>query len=64
MQAFVTEELMWALHRERVEDARRVWLASRVVEQPGDDNRSSSGPSRAAPLNHYGPSGLRPAGGR
>lgn len=64
MQAFITDELIWALHRERVEDARRVWLASRVREDATNDKRSTSGPSRLAPLNPYGPSGLKPAAGR
>jgi len=58
MQAFITEELMWALHRERVEDARRVWLASRVAHKRGDDKPPSNGHPRRPSLN------LRPAGGR
>jgi hypothetical protein len=51
MQAFVTEELIWALHRERVEDAPRVWLASRVPAKSSDDKPCNDGPSRWIPLN-------------
>ena len=58
MQAFITEELIWALHRERVEDARRIWLTSRVPAESRDDKRPSGGPSRWLPLH------LRPASGR
>lgn len=64
MQAFITDELIWALHRERVEDARRVWLASRVRKEPSDDEAWTGGAPRAVPLNPIGPSGLKPAAGR
>lgn len=58
MQAFITEELIWALHRERVEDARRVWLASQAPEPLCDDKPCAKGPSRWVPLI------FRPAAGR
>ncbi len=58
MQAFITEELIWALHRERVEDARQVWLASQAPEERCDDKPCPKGPSRWVPLI------FRPANGR
>ena len=58
MQAFVTEELIWALHRERVEDARRAYAASQVKSDSTDDKACNDGPSRWLPLK------LRPANGR
>ena len=50
MHAFITEELIWALHRERVEDARRVWFASQVEAESRDDKPCNDGPSRWIPL--------------
>lgn len=55
MQALITEELIWALHRERVNAAVRAWLASQVSEEPGDYKCPLKGPWRIVPLN------LRPA---
>jgi hypothetical protein len=49
MQAYVTEELVWALYRERTEDARRTWLASQAAE-PCEDKPCNDGPSRWIPL--------------
>ncbi|HSP56552.1 MAG TPA: hypothetical protein VLS25_13300 [Dehalococcoidia bacterium] len=63
MQAFVTEELIWALHRERVEDARRAYFVSQVQAESKDDSTPKDGPSRL-PLKPFGPSDLRPANGR
>lgn len=50
MQAFITEELIWALYRERVEDARRAWLASQVTPESSNDKPCNDGPSRWVPL--------------
>ncbi len=58
MQAYITEELIWALHRERVEDAQRAWLASQVTDESREDKPCNDGPSRWTPLN------FRPANGR
>ncbi len=58
MQAFITEELIWALHRERVEDARRTWLASQAEAESREDKPCNDGPSRWLPLN-FGPANGR-----
>ena len=63
MQAFVTEELIWALHRARVQDARRAYFVSQAQTRSNEDNRPPAGPYRL-PLKPYGPTDLRPAGGR
>jgi len=50
MQAYVTDELIWALHRERVEDARRAWLASQVTAESSNEKPCNDGPARWLPL--------------
>ena len=50
MQAYITEELMWAIHRERREDARRAWLASQVTAESSNDKPCNDGPARWLPL--------------
>jgi hypothetical protein len=64
MQTFVTEELIWALHRERVEDARRAYFVSQVRAESHDDSTPKDDPPRLVPLKPFGPSDLRPANGR
>jgi hypothetical protein len=51
MQAFLTEELIWALHRERVKAAERVWLASQAPGESSDTKCWSKGAWRIVPLN-------------
>lgn len=50
MHVYITDELIWALHRERVEDARRTWFASQVPAESRDDKPCNDGPSRWIPL--------------
>ncbi len=58
MQGFVTDELIWALHRERVEDARRAYIAGQAQAESSEDKTCNDGPSSWLPLK------LRPANGR
>lgn len=57
MQAFITEELIWALNRERQEDARRVRPSRRVSERKDEAPPCESGPV------HWFRVNTRPAGG-
>ncbi len=50
MHAYVTDELVWALYRERTEDARRAWLASQAAVDSREDKPCNDGPSRWIPL--------------
>jgi hypothetical protein len=58
MQSFITEELIWALNRERQEDARRVRPSRLVRERKDEDPPCNSGPI------HWFRVNPRPAGGR
>lgn len=55
LQAFLTEELILALHQERVNAGVRAWLVSQVPKGTRDDAREIGLPCRWMPLN------LRPA---
>lgn len=58
MQSFITEELIWALNRERQEDARRVRPSRLVRERKDEDPPCDKGPVQWLRVN------VRPAGGR
>ena len=55
LQAFLTEELIWALHRERVNAGVRTWLVSQALKESSEKKCRSRGAWRIVPLN------LRPA---
>lgn len=50
MQAFITEELIWAIHRERVNAGVRAWLVSQVAKQAREENCRGRGAWRLVPL--------------
>lgn len=45
MQPFVTDELIWALHRERVNAGVRQWLASRGSDESGNGRTPKQRPT-------------------
>lgn len=51
----MTEELIWALHRERVNAGVRVWLVSQALQESGEKKCRGRAALRIVPLN------LRPA---
>lgn len=51
----MTEELIWALHRERVKAGVRAWLVSQAFKESGEKKCRSRPAWRIVPLN------LRPA---
>lgn len=58
MHIAITEELIWLLHRERVNAGVRAWLVSHVPKKSRKENCRMRGVWRMVPLS------LRPAGCR
>lgn len=58
MQSFITEELVWALNRERQEDARRARPSQLASKQKDEAPPCDNGPV------HWFRVNARPAGGR
>lgn len=55
LQAFLTEELILALHQERVNAGVRAWLVSQALKESSEKKCQSRAAWRIVPLN------LRPA---
>ncbi len=55
MHTAITEELIWVLHRERVNAGVHAWLIHQALKEPGERK------CRSAPAWRIVPLGLRPA---
>lgn len=55
MHVMITEELIWLLHRERVNAGVRAWLVSQALKESREEACRVRGPWRLLPLS------LRPA---